>query len=42
MGGRSLVKVPTVASDVGASKEMIVQGQTGVLCNSEKGKNALN
>lgn len=32
----ALVKVPTVASDVGAFKEMIVQGQTGVLCNSEK------
>ena len=38
----ALVKVPTVASDVGAFKEMIVQGQTGVLCNSEKAwENAL-
>lgn len=32
----ALVKVPTVASDVGAFKRMIINGKTGLLCDSQE------
>lgn len=32
----SLVKIPTVASNVGAFKDEIVDGKTGVLCNDDE------
>ena len=32
----ALVKVPTVASNVGAFKDSIVDGETGLLCNTKK------
>lgn len=39
----SLVKVPTVASDVGAFSQMIESGKTGILCSSlEDWENSLN
>ena len=31
----ALVKVPTVASNVGAFQRMIVSGETGILCDTE-------
>lgn len=32
----ALVKVPTVASNVGAFQRMIVSGETGILCDTEE------
>ncbi|WP_313257395.1 glycosyltransferase [Lacrimispora sp.] len=32
----ALVKVPTVASNIGAFKRMIIHNETGVLCNTER------
>ncbi len=32
----SLVKIPTIASNVGAFKDVIVHGETGVLCSNEQ------
>lgn len=32
----ALVKVPTVASDIGAFQEMIIDGQTGILCGDSQ------